>query len=188
VSETLKHAAKAHERKISQRVPSRPCRALDAGSAVLLSLACNAIWLHRLAMCSGAYATCWRDGSTFALGTASRFTWRQASVERFLIDHGWVWVIGETAEIGDESSSLYQGRHARGTTSWDKGKPSPHGWKTAVVVGARGQRCCGPAFTVGAGAKIGPSTAVVTKSGAAAVPTAVGIPWPHHSQGTRSCR
>jgi len=88
---------------------------------------------------------------------------------RVFIDHGMGVVIGETAEIGDDST-LYHGV-TLGGTSWNKGKRHPtlgHG----VVVGA-GAKILGP-IVVGDGAKVG-SNAVVVKD----VPpgaTAVGIP------------
>ena len=88
---------------------------------------------------------------------------------RVFIDHGMGVVIGETAEIGDDST-LYHGV-TLGGTSWNKGKRHPTLGK-GVVVGA-GAKILGP-ITIGDGAKIG-SNAVVVKdvpSGA----TAVGIP------------
>ena len=88
---------------------------------------------------------------------------------RVFIDHGMGVVIGETAEIGDDTT-LYHGV-TLGGTSWNKGKRHPTLGKN-VVVGA-GAKILGP-ITVGDGAKIG-SNAVVVKD----VPpgaTAVGIP------------
>ncbi|MGH8801283.1 MAG: serine O-acetyltransferase EpsC, partial [Casimicrobiaceae bacterium] len=88
---------------------------------------------------------------------------------RVFIDHGMGIVIGETAEIGDDST-LYHGV-TLGGTSWNKGKRHPTLGK-AVVIGA-GAKVLGP-IMVGDGAKIG-SNAVVIKD----VPpdaTAVGIP------------
>ena len=88
---------------------------------------------------------------------------------RVFIDHGMGVVIGETAEIGDDST-LYHGV-TLGGVSWNKGKRHPTLGKN-VVVGA-GAKILGP-FTVGDGAKIG-SNSVVVK----AVPpgaTVVGIP------------
>jgi serine O-acetyltransferase len=88
---------------------------------------------------------------------------------RVFIDHGMGVVIGETAEIGDDST-LYHGVTLGGTT-WKKGKRHPTLGK-GVVIGA-GAKILGP-LTVGDGAKIG-SNAVVVKD----VPpgaTAVGIP------------
>lgn len=88
---------------------------------------------------------------------------------RVFIDHGMGVVIGETAEIGDDST-LYHGV-TLGGTSWNKGKRHPTLGK-GVVVGA-GAKILGP-ITIGDGAKIG-SNAVVVKD----VPpgaTVVGIP------------
>lgn len=88
---------------------------------------------------------------------------------RVFIDHGMGVVIGETAEIGDDST-LYHGVTLGGTT-WKKGKRHPTLGK-GVVIGA-GAKVLGP-INIGDGAKIG-SNAVVVKD----VPpgaTAVGIP------------
>jgi serine O-acetyltransferase len=88
---------------------------------------------------------------------------------RVFIDHGMGVVIGETAEIGDDST-LYHGV-TLGGTSWNKGKRHPTLGR-GVVVGA-GAKILGPVL-VGADAKVG-SNAVVVKD----VPpgaTAVGIP------------
>ena len=88
---------------------------------------------------------------------------------RFFIDHGMGVVIGETAEIG-EDTTLYHGV-TLGGTSWNKGKRHPTLGKN-VVVGA-GAKILGP-IMIGDGARIG-SNAVVVKD----VPpgaTVVGIP------------
>ena len=88
---------------------------------------------------------------------------------RVFIDHGMGVVIGETAEIGDDTT-LYHGV-TLGGTSWNKGKRHPTLGRR-VVVGA-GAKLLGP-IVVGDGAKVG-SNAVVVKD----VPpgaTAVGIP------------
>lgn len=88
---------------------------------------------------------------------------------RVFIDHGMGVVIGETAEVGDDST-LYHGV-TLGGTSWKKGKRHPTLGK-GVVVGA-GAKILGP-INIGDGAKVG-SNAVVVKD----VPpgaTAVGIP------------
>jgi serine O-acetyltransferase len=88
---------------------------------------------------------------------------------RVFIDHGMGVVIGETAEIG-EDTTLYHGVTLGGTT-WNKGKRHPTLGRN-VVVGA-GAKILGP-IRVGDGAKIG-SNAVVVKD----VPdgaTVVGIP------------
>src|SRR5512134_1493031 len=88
---------------------------------------------------------------------------------RVFIDHGMGVVIGETAEIGDDTT-LYHGV-TLGGTSWNKGKRHPTLGR-GVVVGA-GAKILGP-IIVGDYAKVG-SNAVVVKD----VPpgaTAVGIP------------
>src|SRR5690242_675877 len=88
---------------------------------------------------------------------------------RVFIDHGMGVVIGETAEIGDDTT-LYHGV-TLGGTSWNKGKRHPTLGRN-VVVGA-GAKILGP-ILIGDGAKIG-SNAVVVRD----VPpnaTAVGIP------------
>ena len=76
---------------------------------------------------------------------------------RVFIDHGMGVVIGETAEIGDDTT-LYHGVTLGGTT-WNKGKRHPTLGK-GVVVGA-GAKILGP-LVVGDYAKVG-SNAVVAK-------------------------
>ena len=88
---------------------------------------------------------------------------------RVFIDHGMGVVVGETAEIGDDST-LYHGV-TLGGTSWNKGKRHPTLGK-GVVVGA-GAKILGP-ILIGDGAKVG-SNAVVVKDVPAGA-TAVGIP------------
>jgi serine O-acetyltransferase len=78
-------------------------------------------------------------------------------------------VIGETAEIGDDST-LYHGVTLGGTT-WNKGKRHPTLGK-GVVIGA-GAKILGP-ILIGDGAKVG-SNAVVVKDVPAGA-TAIGIP------------
>ena len=88
---------------------------------------------------------------------------------RVFIDHGMGIVIGETAEVGDDTT-LYHGV-TLGGTSWNKGKRHPT-LGQGVVIGA-GAKVLGP-IEVGDRAKIG-SNAVVVRD----VPpdaTAVGIP------------
>ncbi len=88
---------------------------------------------------------------------------------RVFIDHGMGVVIGETAEVGDDTT-LYHGVTLGGTT-WKKGKRHPTLGK-GVVVGA-GAKILGP-INIGDGAKVG-SNAVVVKD----VPpgaTVVGVP------------
>jgi serine O-acetyltransferase len=88
---------------------------------------------------------------------------------RVFIDHGMGIVVGETAEIGDDST-LYHGV-TLGGTSWNKGKRHPTLGR-GVVIGA-GAKILGPIF-IGDNAKIG-SNAVVVRD-VAANATAVGIP------------
>jgi len=88
---------------------------------------------------------------------------------RVFIDHGMGVVIGETAEIGDDTT-LYHGV-TLGGTSWNKGKRHPTLGRN-VVVGA-GAKILGP-ILVGDGAKIGSNAVVVRDVPAGA--TAVGIP------------
>jgi serine O-acetyltransferase len=88
---------------------------------------------------------------------------------RVFIDHGMGVVIGETAQIGDDTT-LYHGV-TLGGTSWNKGKRHPTLGRN-VVVGA-GAKILGP-IVIGDGARVG-SNAVVVKD----VPpgaTVVGIP------------
>ena len=88
---------------------------------------------------------------------------------RVFIDHGMGVVVGETAEIGDDST-LYHGV-TLGGTAWKKGKRHPTLGK-GVVVGA-GAKILGP-IMIGDGAKIGSNAVVVRDVPAGA--TAVGIP------------
>ncbi|MFO1283169.1 MAG: serine O-acetyltransferase [Burkholderiales bacterium] len=88
---------------------------------------------------------------------------------RVFIDHGMGIVIGETAEIGDDTT-LYHGV-TLGGTSWNKGKRHPTLGRN-VVVGA-GAKILGP-ITVGDGAKVGSNAVVVRDIPDGA--TAVGIP------------
>ena len=88
---------------------------------------------------------------------------------RVFIDHGMGIVIGETAEIGDDTT-LYHGV-TLGGTSWNKGKRHPTLGRN-VVVGA-GAKILGP-IHIGDGAKVGSNAVVVRDVPAEA--TAVGIP------------
>ena len=88
---------------------------------------------------------------------------------RVFIDHGMGIVIGETAEIGDDST-LYHGV-TLGGTSWNKGKRHPTLGR-GVVIGA-GAKVLGP-IHVGDNAKIGSNAVVVRDVPPGA--TAVGIP------------
>src|SRR6266576_2225344 len=88
---------------------------------------------------------------------------------RVFIDHGMGVVIGETAEIGDDST-LYHGV-TLGGTSWNKGKRHPTLGRN-VVVGA-GAKILGP-ILIGDWAKIGSNAVVVRDVPAGS--TAVGVP------------
>ena len=81
---------------------------------------------------------------------------------RVFIDHGMGVVIGETAEIGDDST-LYHGV-TLGGTSWNKGKRHPTLGR-GVVIGA-GAKVLGP-IHVGDNAKIGSNAVVVRMQGCA---------------------
>ncbi len=89
--------------------------------------------------------------------------------KRVFIDHGMGVVIGETAEVGDDTT-LYHGV-TLGGTSWNKGKRHPTLGK-GVVVGA-GAKILGP-ITVGDGARVGSNAVVVRDVPAGA--TVVGVP------------
>jgi len=88
---------------------------------------------------------------------------------RVFIDHGMGVVVGETAEIGDDST-LYHGV-TLGGTSWNQGKRHPTLGK-GVVVGA-GAKILGP-IHIGDNAKVGSNAVVVRNVPLGA--TAVGIP------------
>src|SRR6187551_400255 len=88
---------------------------------------------------------------------------------RVFIDHGMGVVIGETAEIGDDTT-LYHGV-TLGGTSWNKGKRHPT-LGNGVVLGA-GAKVLGP-IKVGDGARVGSNAVVVRDVPPGA--TAVGIP------------
>jgi serine O-acetyltransferase len=132
----------------------------------------HALLIHRFAH------TLWRAGLRWLARLVSHFSRWITGIEihpgatigrRVFIDHGMGVVIGETAEIGDDTT-LYHGV-TLGGTSWNKGKRHPTLGRS-VVVGA-GAKLLGP-IVVGDGAKVG-SNAVVVKD----VPpgaTAVGIP------------
>ena len=84
---------------------------------------------------------------------------------RVFIDHGMGIVIGETAEIGDDST-LYHGV-TLGGTSWNKGKRHPTLGRN-VVIGA-GAKILGP-ILVGDGAKVGSNAVVVRDVPAGSTP------------------
>ena len=89
---------------------------------------------------------------------------------RVFLDHGLGIVIGETAEIGDDST-IYQGVTLGGTSLYKGVKRHPTLGKGVVV--SAGAKVLG-GFTVGDGARIG-SNAVVLKEIPAGA-TAVGVP------------
>ena len=132
----------------------------------------HALQIHRFAN------WCWRRGLNWLGRFVSHLGRFLTGIEihpgatvgrRVFIDHGMGVVIGETAEIGDDTT-LYHGV-TLGGTSWNKGKRHPTLGKS-VVVGA-GAKILGP-IAIGDGARIG-SNAVVVKD----VPpgaTVVGIP------------
>jgi len=132
----------------------------------------HALQIHRLAHWFWAHGLHWLGRFTSHLGrwlTGIEIHPGASIGRRVFIDHGMGVVIGETAEIG-EDTTLYHGVTLGGTT-WNKGKRHPTLGK-AVVVGA-GAKILGP-ITVGDGAKIG-SNAVVVKD----VPpgaTVLGVP------------
>ena len=133
----------------------------------------HALWMHRLAH------ACWQGGlrwlARFVSHVARWLTGIEihpgAKIGRCVfIDHGMGIVVGETAEIGDDST-IYQGV-TLGGTSLVKGAKRHPTLGRGVIVGAGAQVLGG--FTVGDGARIG-SNAVVVKE----VPpgaTAVGNP------------
>jgi serine O-acetyltransferase len=133
----------------------------------------HALWLHRLA------SACWRVGLRWLGRFVSHLSRWLTGIEvhpgatigrRVFIDHGMGIVIGETAEIGDDST-IYQGVTLGGTSVVKGAKRHPTLGR-GVIVGA-GAKVLG-GFTVGDGARIG-SNAVVIKE----VPpgsTAVGNP------------
>ncbi len=131
--------------------------------AIYLQKLAHWLWTHRLRWLGRATSqfTRWLTGIEIHPG---------ASIgKRVFIDHGMGVVIGETAEVGDDTT-LYHGV-TLGGTSWNRGKRHPTLGK-GVVVGA-GAKILGP-ITVGDGAKIG-SNAVVVKDVPAGA-TVVGIP------------
>lgn len=139
----------------------------------------HALLAHRLA--NRAWRNEWRYLGRF-ISQVSRFL---TGVEihpgatigkRFVIDHGFGVVIGETTEIGDDVT-LYQsvtlGGVAPSVDSHEQRNTKRHPTlKDGVIVGSGGQ-VLGP-YTVGEGARIG-ANAVVTRDIPPGV-TAVGIP------------
>jgi serine O-acetyltransferase len=132
----------------------------------------HALLVHKLAHWFWVRGLRWLGRATSHLGrwaTGIEIHPGASIGRRVFIDHGMGVVIGETAELGDDTT-LYQGV-TLGGTSWNKGKRHPTLGK-GVVVGA-GAKILGP-ITVGDGAKIG-SNAVVVKDVPAGA-TVVGIP------------
>ncbi|MDE3020708.1 MAG: serine O-acetyltransferase [Pseudomonadota bacterium] len=132
----------------------------------------HALWLHRISHQLWLWRFKWFARVLSNIGrflTGIEIHPGAVIGRRVFIDHGMGVVIGETAEIGDDST-LYHGV-TLGGTSWSKGKRHPTLGR-GVVIGA-GAKILGP-VTVHDGAKIG-SNAVVVKDVPAGA-TAVGIP------------
>jgi serine O-acetyltransferase len=133
----------------------------------------HALWMHRLAH------ACWHGGLRWLARFVSHVARWLTGVEihpgakigrRVFIDHGMGIVIGETAEIGDDST-IYQGV-TLGGTSLVKGAKRHPTLGRGVIVGAGAQVLGG--FTVGDGARIGGNAVVVKEVPPGA--TAVGNP------------
>ena len=121
----------------------------------------HALWMHRLAH------SLWRSGFRWLARFVSHLSRFLTGIEihpgatigrRVFIDHGFGVVVGETAEIGDDST-IYQGVTLGGTSLAKGAKRHPTLGRN-VIVGA-GAKVVG-AFTVGDGARIG-SNAVVLR-------------------------
>jgi serine O-acetyltransferase len=134
--------------------------------------------LHALVWHRAVASRCWRAGLRWLARWLAHWSRWFTGIEihpgarigrRVFIDHGMGVVIGETAEIGDDTT-LYHGV-TLGGTSWNKGKRHPT-LGANVVVGA-GAKILGP-IHVGDGAKVGSNAVVVRDVPAGA--TAVGIP------------
>jgi serine O-acetyltransferase len=133
----------------------------------------HALWLHRLAH------VLWRSGLLWLARFVSHVSRFLTGIEihpgatigrRVFIDHGFGVVIGETAEIGDDST-IYQGVTLGGTSLAKGAKRHPTLGRN-VIVGA-GAKVVG-AFTVGDGARIGSNAVVLREVPPGA--TAVGNP------------
>jgi serine O-acetyltransferase len=133
----------------------------------------HALWMHRLAH------ACWRGGLRWLARFISHVARWLTGIEihpgatigrRVFIDHGMGIVIGETAEIGDDST-IYQGV-TLGGTSLAKGAKRHPTLGRGVIVGAGAQVLGG--FTVGDGARIGGNAVVIKEVPPGA--TAVGNP------------
>jgi serine O-acetyltransferase len=132
----------------------------------------HALYIHKLAKWFWGHGLRWLGRFLSHLGrwlTGIEIHPGATIGRRVFIDHGMGVVIGETAEIGDDTT-LYHGVTLGGTT-WKKGKRHPTLGK-GVVVGA-GAKILGP-ITIGDGAKVG-SNAVVVKDVPAGA-TVVGVP------------
>jgi serine O-acetyltransferase len=133
----------------------------------------HAIYIHKLAHWFWERDLRWLGRATSQFGrwvTGIEIHPGAVIGRRVFIDHGMGVVVGETAEIGDDST-IYQGVTLGGTSLYRGEKRHPTLGK-GVVVGA-GAKILG-GFTVGDGAKIGSNAVVVN-----AVPqgvTVVGIP------------
>ena len=134
--------------------------------------------LHALVWHRAVVHRCWRGGLRWLARWLAHWGRFLTGIEihpgatigrRVFIDHGMGIVIGETAEIGDDTT-LYHGV-TLGGTSWNKGKRHPTLGRN-VVIGA-GAKVLGP-IRVGDNAKIGSNAVVVRDVPAGA--TAVGIP------------
>ena len=133
----------------------------------------HALWMHRLAH------SLWRSGFRWLARFVSHLSRFLTGIEihpgatigrRVFIDHGFGVVVGETAEIGDDST-IYQGVTLGGTSLAKGAKRHPTLGRN-VIVGA-GAKVVG-AFTVGDGARIGSNAVVLREVPAGA--TAVGNP------------
>ena len=133
----------------------------------------HALWMHRLAH------ALWRRGFLWLGRFVSHLSRFLTGIEihpgatigrRVFIDHGFGVVVGETAEIGDDST-IYQGVTLGGTSLAKGAKRHPTLGRN-VIVGA-GAKVVG-AFTVGDGARIGSNAVVLREVPPGA--TAVGNP------------
>jgi serine O-acetyltransferase len=133
----------------------------------------HALWLHHIAH------ALWRRGFVWAGRMVSHVSRFLTGIEihpgatigrRVFIDHGFGVVIGETAEVGDDST-IYQGVTLGGTSLAKGAKRHPTLGRN-VIVGA-GAKVVG-GFTVGDGARIGSNAVVLREVPPGA--TAVGNP------------